>query len=294
MNEELMQLVEEIIAVHSALLEKLKEVDGPVDEMPVDDVPVDDVPVEDDGESESSGASVEIEINVGGESESEPAEVCPTCGMGLSGNKPYDEKAGDTELRWFTAPSSTSEKRTLATSSLPVEVRELEDGQVGLSGYAAVFNQPSLDLGFTERIAPGAFKRTLAMDGDVRLLVEHDGVAIGRTKSGTLSVFEDERGLRIDARVDPANPKVAEVVSAIRRGDLDGMSFGFRTIKDSWNETRTERTLEELQLFEVSLVSFPAYPQTAVAARSEQAAEVEADVTARRRMARARVALLDL
>ena len=274
MNEELIEQLKEVVAAATAVLAAIEP------------VPADDV------EDDVAEVPVEVDEDVLVE---ETNEVCPTCGHEMAGDKPYDEEAGDTvELRWFTSPSPVSEKRTLATTAMPLEVRELPDGQVGLAGYAAVFNSPSLDMGFIERIAPGAFKRSLAMDGDVRLLVEHDGVAIGRTKSGTLSVFEDERGLRIDARVDPANPKVAEVVSAIRRGDLDGMSFGFRTIKDSWNETRTERVLEELQLFEVSLVSFPAYPQTAVAARSEQAAEQEADVSARRRMARARVALLDL
>lgn len=287
MSEELKELLEEIMAVHAAALAKLAEFDSaPADDDVVEE-PADE-PVDEPDVEEPADAEAEVpEVN----------EMCPTCGAEWSGNNGDDEtrdEVGEVELRWFSAPSATSEKREYASIAIPAEVRELADGQVAVSGYAAVFNQPSLDLGFTERIAPGAFKRTLAMDGDVRLLIEHDGVAIARTKSGTLQVVEDERGLRIDATVDPANPKVAEVVSALRRGDLDGMSFGFRAIKDSWNESRTERTLEELQLFEVSLVTFPAYPQTQAVARSEQAAVEESVPVRARKLSAARVRLLDL
>jgi HK97 family phage prohead protease len=107
------------------------------------------------------------------------------------------------------------------------ELRSDGDGST-LVGYAAMFDSPSEDLGgFTERIAPGAFKRTLGMDADVRLLFDHEGLPLARSKSGTLSLEEDNLGLKVEAALDPNSPVARSVISAVQRGDIDQMSFAF-------------------------------------------------------------------
>lgn len=141
-----------------------------------------------------------------------------------------------------------------------------------LSGHAAVFNSFSLDMGFKEIIRSGAFKKTLANNPDVRLLLNHDGLPLARTKSGTLKLYEDRRGLKFEADLDATDPDVQAIIPKVKRGDLSQMSFAFRTIADAW---RTEdgvdvRELHELDLDDgdVSLVTYPAYPATDAAVRS--------------------------
>jgi len=101
--------------------------------------------------------------------------------------------------------------------------------------------------------------------------MDHEGIPLARTKSGTLTLAEDDRGLRVEADLDPANPLAASVISAMRRGDLSQMSFAFRTIKDSWSKDRQTRELEEVELFDVSVVTFPAYEETMAELRAAQA-----------------------
>jgi hypothetical protein len=103
---------------------------------------------------------------------------------------------------------------------------------------------------------------------DVRLLVDHEGVPLARTKSRTMTLIEDERGLRMEAKLDPMNPDAARIISAMKRGDLSQMSFAFRTVKDNWNSDRSVRELREVQLFDVSVVTFPAYEETVAELRS--------------------------
>lgn len=148
-----------------------------------------------------------------------------------------------------------------------LELREDDDGDRWVSGYAAVTDHPydvagGPPYGFSETIARGAFKKTLAEKDDVKLLANHEGIAMARTKSGTLTLVEDDNGLRVDARLDPKNPNAAEVLSALERGDLDEMSFAFRATRQEWNEDYTERIVREVQLFDVSLVTYPANPAT--------------------------------
>lgn len=168
-------------------------------------------------------------------------------------------------VHWVT--TELDEKRTIAYSNL--EVRAEDDGKT-LTGYAAVWDSPSEFMGFTEYVKRGAFTKTLNDGADVRLLIDHDGVPLARTRSGTLALLEDERGLRVEAELDPMNPDAARVISAMRRGDLSQMSFAFRTIKDAWNNDRTVRELREVQLFDVSVVTFPAYEQTVAELRQRQ------------------------
>lgn len=145
------------------------------------------------------------------------------------------------------------------------------DGEVGkLTGYAAVFNSEA-DIGpdFREIIAPGAFTQTLKT-GDIRALVDHDsGRLIGRTANKTLRLVEDERGLKVEIDL-PETSDGRDVKALVERGDMDGMSFGFIVRHDEWDETNDipTRTIHEVDLREVSAVTFPAYPDTSLAMRS--------------------------
>jgi HK97 family phage prohead protease len=158
------------------------------------------------------------------------------------------------------------ERRTFTVRD--VEARAAEDGTLRLSGYAAVFNESSVPLPFKETIAPGAFRKTLSETPDVRLLVNHEGLPLARTKNGTLTLSEDERGLYFTA--DLANTSDAkDIHELVARGDVDQMSFAFRVIRQKWNEDRSTRILSEVSLSDgdVSVVTYPAYPTTSVEAR---------------------------
>jgi HK97 family phage prohead protease len=166
------------------------------------------------------------------------------------------------------------ERRTYTVRN--VETREA-DGKMKLSGYAAVFNDASVPLPFTERIAPGAFRKTLNETPDVRLLINHEGLPLARTKNGTLLLTEDEVGLRFDAEL-PDTTEAKDLYTLIERGDVDQMSFAFRVIRQKWNSDRTERTLTEVSLADgdVSVVTYPAYPTTSVEAREHLRKAIEA------------------
>lgn len=166
-------------------------------------------------------------------------------------------------------------KNEIERRNFPVEeLRAITDdkGLRHITGYAAVFNSLSDDLGgFREKIDPGAFKRTIKKD-DVRALKNHNtDYVIARTKSGTLKLSEDERGLKIDA-LPPDAGWARDLMVSIERGDIDQMSFGFMTISDRWETKGKEeiRTLEEVHLLDVSPVAFPAYPDTTVGLRSRE------------------------
>jgi len=156
-----------------------------------------------------------------------------------------------------------------------IEVR-LDDSGAGpaISGYAAVFNTRSEDLGgFVEEVKPGAFRKSLRRGDDVRALVEHQGglLTLARRSSGTLRLREDSKGLKTDFTA-PDTSAGRDLVELIRRGDLSQMSFGFKVVSDEWRtENKVEvRTLLEVDLVDVSIVSFPAYPETSVAVRALQ------------------------
>ncbi|SDX45265.1 phage prohead protease, HK97 family [Marininema mesophilum] len=151
-----------------------------------------------------------------------------------------------------------------------LEFRTEGDESPKIRGYAAVFGKLSENLGgFREKIAPGAFDKTLK-SADVRALWNHNpDYVLGRNKSGTLTMQEDERGLAIE--IDPPDTSWArDLITSMKRGDINQMSFGFRTVSDNWEVRGKEnvRTLEEVDLFDVSPVTYPAYPQTTIKARS--------------------------
>lgn len=139
-----------------------------------------------------------------------------------------------------------------------------------LQGYAAVFNQRVSILGlFEEMVAPGAFRDALGRD-DVRALFNHDpNYVLGRSTAGTLQLLEDERGLRYEIAT-PDTQAGKDVSALVARGDVQGSSFSFEVEAESWDHTATPplRTIERVKLFDVGPVTFPAYEQTSVSARS--------------------------
>ena len=162
-------------------------------------------------------------------------------------------EGGDSEGR----STSKQEQRIHATN---FEIRETAEG-MSFTGYAAVFNSDSEPLPFTERIAPGAFKRSLQSRNEVKLLWNHDaGEPLASVRGGTLRLTEDEVGLRVEATLANTT-RGRDVAELIRSKTIDSMSFGFSVIKDSWQGD--VRTLEAVRLFETSVVSWPAYTATA-------------------------------
>jgi uncharacterized protein len=163
-------------------------------------------------------------------------------------------KGSDVEFRSFTG-----------------ELRQEGDGNTFV-GYAAVFNSPSEPLPFIERIAPGAFSKTLReRKRDIRLYVNHDSnMVLASRNSGTLMLSEDERGLRVEATL-PDTTAGRDIRELMRTGVVDKMSFGFQVDRrgDRWSDDGMERVLTSVRLFEVSIVTgFPAYESTMAAVRS--------------------------
>lgn len=172
----------------------------------------------------------------------------------------------------FDEPDNSLERRASA-GSLSIDVSE--DNL--LRGYPIIFNKLSQDLGgFRERILPSAVDRSLT--ADIRALVDHEtGKVLGRTRAGTLSLKKDATGLRMKLEPDMEISYARDIVRAVARGDVSGMSFGFRVIEDEWmEEGKTPiRDVLDMQISEVSVVTFPAYLDTNVeyARRSLQAFE---------------------
>lgn len=145
-----------------------------------------------------------------------------------------------------------------------------------VSGYAALFNAETVIAGlFREQIAPGAFKSAIAGD-DVRALFNHDpNYVLGRTTNQTLTLREDGRGLFYDVTLNPDDPEAMSVRAKIQRGDVTGSSFGFTVDEERWQEPGKGsrdlplRTIVRASLFDVSPVTYPAYPTTTVTARAK-------------------------
>lgn len=154
----------------------------------------------------------------------------------------------------------------------PFELRAAADDEgTMLAGYAAVFDELSVEIwGFREKIAAGAFTDTIAND-DIRSLWNHDtNWVLGRTTNQTLRLAEDEIGLAVE--IEPPETQMGrDALVSIRRGDVNQMSFAFATLEDRWDIDENEqyvRTLLRVKLYEVSPVTFPAYPATSIAVRA--------------------------
>jgi len=207
-------------------------------------------------------------------------------------NEDYPSAGVVAHLLWGSGPSKRAAERALAyadgvvgrleaenegrargeslskletrVNSVDFEIRETQDGMY-FEGYAAVFDSPSEPLPFTERIAPGAFIRSLKARNDIKILWNHDtGSVLGSTRAGTLKLTEDHLGLRVEAQL-PNTTVGRDAAELLKRGDIDSMSFGFSVPRggDEWNADGSERTLREVRLHEVSIVAFPAYSATA-------------------------------
>ncbi|MCT0477900.1 HK97 family phage prohead protease [Lactococcus cremoris] len=142
---------------------------------------------------------------------------------------------------------------------------EGEEKSVAIEGYAAVFNsKTSIGGWFDEVIEPGAFSRSLSDNGDIRALFNHnwDNV-LGRTKSQTLELREDEKGLNFKVEL-PDTSVARDLTISMERGDINQCSFGFFITDEEWNYNVEPalRTIKEVELFEISIVSIPAYDDT--------------------------------
>lgn len=140
----------------------------------------------------------------------------------------------------------------------PFQIRRNPDGTIGVRGYAAVFDYEA----YGEVIRASAFNRSLAQKDDIRLLVNHEGVPLARTKSGTLELGVDDRGLWFDApSLDADNPDVQRLISAMERGDIDQCSFAGYFVDTRMTDAGVREVLE-VKATDVSIVTYPWYDAT--------------------------------
>jgi len=178
------------------------------------------------------------------------------------------------------------ESRTAILRDVEVR-RDVKRGDIGFAGHAAVFDERTsignpLSWGFYEQVAPGSFTKTI-QEADVRFLIDHDpSLLLARTRSGTLRLSEDKLGLAADADLAPTTYG-RDLAVLLERGDVSQMSFGFQVVKDDWTVEQVEtndgnsvdvevRTIREAKLFDVSVVTFPAYEGTDAQLRTMTAA----------------------
>ncbi len=241
---------------------------------------------------ETKGAYKFIHHEVGADGSVGPANVraCQT-GIGVlnggrgGANIPSGDRRGvwnhlaahlrdaDVEPAPLRSSRPAIEYRTYPLAELRVE--EPDGQRPRIVGHAAIFNRRSevlMQIGserLVEEVAPGAFTKTLR-EADIRALVNHDpNLVLGRNRSGTLSLAEDERGLAVT--IEPPDTQAArDLIALMRRGDVNQMSFAFQSVKESWSREDDEATgitthvrrLREARLYDVSVVTFPAYPDT--------------------------------
>jgi HK97 family phage prohead protease len=167
---------------------------------------------------------------------------------------------------------TTRTERQLRAVATDFQTRE-ENNAPHISGYFVVFNSVSeIFPGMTESVAPGAFQNTLS--GDIRALVNHDStLVLGRTKAHTLELKEDERGLWGDITINPEDRDAMNLYARVQRGDIDQASFGFAILNEDVEyreDCSTHWTIREVELYEVSACTFPAYEETNISARTAQ------------------------
>ena len=159
----------------------------------------------------------------------------------------------------------------------PFTTRE-DSGDLYIEGYFSVFNSDyELWPGATESIAPDAFSETLS--DDVRALIDHEShLVLGRNKAGTLELKEDSRGLWGRIKINQADQDAMNLYERVKRGDVDQCSFGFQILEEDteWKENGDVHwTIRKVRLFEVSVVTFPAYEETSISARKRDLEEIE-------------------
>ena len=171
------------------------------------------------------------------------------------------------------------ERELRQVRSAPTKFETREDGEgLFIEGYFAVFDSNyEIAPGLSESVAPGAFSRTLS--GDIRALINHDTtLVLGRTKAGTLDLKEDSHGLWGRITINPNDGDAMNLYERVKRGDVDQCSFGFE-IRDEETDFREDGsvhwTIKDVDLFEVSCCTFPAYEETNISARTQAADELK-------------------
>ena len=169
-----------------------------------------------------------------------------------------------------------NKERQIRCITSQFETRTEDSGDMFISGYFSVFDSEyEICPGATESIAPTAFDSTLSED--IRGLINHEArLVLGRTKAGTLSLKTDSRGLWGDIKINPKDQDAVNLYERVKRGDVDQCSFGFDILEEEFEDrgTSVHWTVKKVKLYEVSVVTFPAYKDTSVSARSEQLAEI--------------------
>lgn len=238
------------------------------------------MPVVDEPEHRDEAGEPCPECEGTGDNGGEPCKNCeatgkvPT-GKAAAGGPTEANSADDPELearaRVRSMIEGTVERRDYKAD---MEVRETTDGGLRFSGYASVTETPYKVGHFTETFARGAFKRCLGEDPDVVLRIEHGDLPLARTRSGTLTLTEDNRGLKVDADLDPTDPDVQRLLPKLKREDLTEMSFAFKATDDEWSERDTKRVVRAATIHkgDVSVVTHGANPETSgnVAFRSDE------------------------
>ena len=192
---------------------------------------------------------------------------------GSGGRMPGEEKGG-TKMNGTQTREGRREVRAIRTE---FQARE-ENSEPHISGYFAVFDGVyEIAPGMTESVAPEAFNNTLG--GDIRALTNHDTtLVLGRTKNHTLQLSVDAHGLFGDIRINPNDVDAMNLYERVRRGDVDQCSFGFDILSeetDFRDDGSVHFTIREVKLYEVSVVTFPAYEETLVSARMKDVAEIK-------------------
>lgn len=168
--------------------------------------------------------------------------------------------------------------RTIRTTGSEFQTRD-DSGKLSVEGYFAVFNSMyEIAPGMSESIAPGAFQNSI--NGDVRALINHDStLVLGRTKANTLQLKEDDHGLWGSIDINPNDGDAMNLYERVKRGDVDQCSFGFEIRSEETEigeDGSVHWTIKEVDpLYEVSCCTFPAYEETAIAARTKEADELK-------------------
>lgn len=175
------------------------------------------------------------------------------------------------------------EIRQVRSKNGEFQTRE-DGGKLAIEGYFAVFDSNyEIGPGMSESIAPGAFDNTLS--GDIRALINHDTtLVLGRTKANTLQLKADNHGLWGHVDINPQDVDAMNLYNRVQRGDVDQCSFGFNIVNEETDfreDGSVHWTIREVELFEVSVTTFPAYEETNVAARAKE----REDIIKRRNMA---------
>lgn len=179
-------------------------------------------------------------------------------------------------------PTNDKNRLVRQVRSCGAEFRTRDEGGPVIEGYFSVFNRDyELWPGAVEQVAPGAFRETLG--GDIRALANHDTrLVLGRTTTGTLTLREDDKGLFGTIKVNEQDSDAMNLYARVQRGDVSQCSFGFDILDEEFTERSDGSvlwTIRKVKLYEVSVVTFPAYVETAVSARKE-----EVDTIRRRRL----------